>query len=106
MSKQKRRAHRPEFKGRVALEALKGIKTISEIAQENQIHPVQVSTWKKELQQRLPELFCRKNATDPDAEAQARNQVRLERKVGQLLIEKEFLEKKCVELGIDLRERP
>jgi transposase-like protein len=90
----------------VALEALKGIKTVSEIAQENEIHPVQVSAWKKELQGRLGELFERKNAADPDREARERNVARLERKVGQLLIEKEFLEKKCEQLGIDLSERP
>jgi len=46
-----------QFKSRVALEALKGIKTISQIAQDEGIHPVQVSTWKKELQERLPEIL-------------------------------------------------
>lgn len=106
MRKSKRRTHSAEFKARVGLESLKGIKTISEIAQENQVHPVQVSAWKKELQGRLPELFERKNAADPDREARERNLARLERKVGQLLIEKEFLEKKCEQLGIDLSERP
>jgi transposase len=50
----KRRTHSAEFKARVALEALKGIKTINQIAQDEGIHPVQVSTWKKELQERLP----------------------------------------------------
>jgi len=106
MRKSKRRTHRPEFKARVALEALKGIKTVSEIAQENAIHPMQASAWKKELQGRLAEIFERKNAADPEREARERNLVRLERKVGQLLIEKEFLEKKCEQLGIDLSERP
>lgn len=106
MRKTKRRTHSPEFKARVGLEALKGIKTVSEIAQENEIHPVQVSAWKKELQGRLAELFERKNAVDPDQESRERNLARLERKVGQLLIEKEFLEKKCEQLGIDLSGRP
>lgn len=106
MRKTKRRTHSPEFKARVGLEALKGVKTVSEIAQENEIHPVQVSAWKKELQGRLAELFERKNAADPDRESRERNVARLERRVGQLLIEKEFLEKKCEQLGIDLSERP
>jgi transposase-like protein len=106
MRKTKRRTHSPEFKARVGLEALKGIKTISEIAQENEIHPVQVSAWKKELQGRLAELFERKNAADPERESRERNVARLERRVGQLLIEKEFLEKKCKQLGVDLSERP
>ena len=42
--KKKRRIHSAEFKARVALEALKGIKTISQIAQDEGVHPVQVST--------------------------------------------------------------
>jgi len=42
--KKKRRTHSAEFKARVALEALKGIKTISQIAQDEGVHPVQVST--------------------------------------------------------------
>ena len=45
--KGQRRRHDPEFKARVALEALKGIKTIQDIAKEDEIHPVQVSEWKK-----------------------------------------------------------
>lgn len=106
MRKSKRRMHSPEFKARVALEALKGIKTMSEIAQDNEVHPVQVSAWKKDLQGRLAELFARKNAADPDREARERNLERLERKVGQLVIEKEYLEKKCEQLGIDVSERP
>ena len=104
--KRKRRIHSAEFKARVALEALKAIKTISQIAQEEGVHPVQVSHWKKELQQRLPELFA-SQASDRNEKAKAeRDKSRLERKVGQLVIEKEFLEKKCVELGIDLNEKP
>ena len=51
MGKQKRRVHSPEFKARVALEALKGIKTISEIAQENQIHPVRFIRYKNAVQE-------------------------------------------------------
>ncbi|MFN9408607.1 MAG: transposase, partial [Akkermansiaceae bacterium] len=49
--KGQRRRHDPEFKARVALEAIKGIKTIQEIAKEFDIHPVQVSDWKKTMAQ-------------------------------------------------------
>jgi transposase len=52
--KRHRRKHTAEFKARVALEALKGIKTASEIAHEYEIHPVMVSKWKKELISRMP----------------------------------------------------
>jgi transposase-like protein len=104
--KRKRRTHSAEFKARVALEALKGIKTINQIAQDEGIHPVQVSTWKKELLDRLPEVFATAASDRTEADKAERDRARLERKVGQLVIEKEFLEKKCVELGIDLNEKP
>ena len=47
--KAKRRRHDPEFKARVALEALKGVQTIQQIAKDFDIHPVQVSDWKKAM---------------------------------------------------------
>lgn len=104
--KRTRRTHSAEFKARVALEALKGIKTINQIAQDEGVHPVQVSAWKKELLDRLPEVFATSSSGRGEAEKTERDRARLERKVGQLVIEKEFLEKKCVELGIDLNEKP
>ena len=51
--KRKRRTHSAEFKARVALEAIKGIRTINEIAQDEGVLPVQVSTWKKLLMAEL-----------------------------------------------------
>ncbi|WP_169309375.1 transposase, partial [Desulforhopalus sp. IMCC35007] len=47
--KKQRRKHTAAFKARVALEAIKGLKTMSEIAAEFEIHPVMVSNWKKEM---------------------------------------------------------
>lgn len=96
-----RKNHSAAFKARVALEAVQGVKTIAEIAQQNGLHPTQVTTWKKELTQSAEELFVRKNAPDTEKKTLEKNCERLERKVGQLVIEKEWLEKKCVELGID-----
>ena len=55
--KAKRKRHEPEFKARVALEALKGEKTIQQIAKEYEIHPVQVSDWKKAMMERMPEIL-------------------------------------------------
>ena len=57
--KAKRRRHDPEFKVRVALEALKGIKTIQQIAKEFDVHPVQVSEWKKRLGTQAGSVFER-----------------------------------------------
>lgn len=55
--KSKRRRHDPEFKARVALEALKGIKTIQQIAKDFDIHPVQVSEWKKLVSEGATRVF-------------------------------------------------
>lgn len=106
MSKRKRRHLSAEFKARVAKEALQEIKTIHQIAKENEIAPSQVSAWKKELEDRMIELFERKNAANDSAKKQENLIAQLERKVGRQVIEKEFLEKKCLQLGIDLSERP
>ncbi len=54
--KRKRKHLTAEFKARVAAEALKGEKSILQIAQENDIAPTQVSTWKNELEDRMPSL--------------------------------------------------
>lgn len=99
--KKPRRNHSAAFKARIAKEALQGIKTINQIADENQLHPVQVSTWKKELEQNMTLLFERKNATDHKQKELEKHCERLERKLGQTVVEKEFLLKKCEELGID-----
>ena len=96
--KKQRRKHTAEFKARVALEAIKGLETISEIAAKYELHPVQVGNWKKELLERVQEVFERKNAA-PDKETE-QERARLERKVGQLSMEVDWLEKKCVQLGI------
>jgi transposase len=98
-----RRKHTAEFKARVALEAVKGLETINEIAARYELHPVQVGTWKKELLEGAGSLFERKNAkADPEQERRIEE---LERKVGQLTMENVFLEKKSVQLGIPGRGR-
>ena len=55
--KAKRKRHDPEFKARVALEALKGVKTVQQIAKEFDVHPVQVSDWKKKLSTQAGSVF-------------------------------------------------
>ena len=47
----KRKVHQPEFKAKVGVGALRGVKTINEIGQEFGVHPVQVGQWKKEIQE-------------------------------------------------------
>ena len=86
MSKRKRRHLSPEFKARIAKEALQEQKTIQQIAQDNDIAPSQVSAWKKELEERICEIFERKNAASEQAEKDQKRSAQLERKVGQLII--------------------
>ena len=66
--KRQRKQHSAVFKAKVGLEALKGIKTVGEIAREYQVHPNQVSQWKGEVVQRLPEVF----ESGPTVQAQER----------------------------------
>ena len=86
------------FKAKVGLEALKGIKTLAEIAKEYEVHPTQVSQWKTILMERLPEVFTR----GPTAEVkQAEREVaRLHEKVGELTMELDWLKKKSKQLGL------
>jgi len=55
--RKKRKIHTPDFKAKVGLEALRGVKTINEIGQEYTIHPVQVGQWRKEIQEKAKTLF-------------------------------------------------
>ena len=99
--KQKRRNHSSEFKARIALEAIKGLKTVQQIAAENNLHPVQVTQWKGQVLESAAGVFGRgREKVDQTAEAEKQKE-RLERKVGQLVVEVDWLKKKCKELGID-----
>lgn len=82
MSKRKRRHLSAEFKVRIGKEVLEKEKTIQQIAQENDIAPAQVSGCKKELEERLIEIFERKNSrAEPARKVEQRASI-LERRVG------------------------
>ena len=91
--KAKRKRHEPEFKARVALEALKGEKTIQQIAKAYEIHPVQVSDWKKAMIERMPEIFSSGRKKSPE-EQYEREKAQLHAKIGQQAVEIDFLTKK------------
>ena len=93
----KRRQHNPEFKAKVALAALKGIEPVHAIAAKYQVHPVQVSQWKKDLLERLPGVFA--NKPPPSAAEAAAKEDRLYQKIGQLEVELDWLKKKSEELN-------
>lgn len=92
----KRKRHDGAFKAKVGLEALKGIKTVSQIAREYDVHPVQVSQWKNQVLERLPVLF----GSEVEKVADEGMVAKLHEKIGQLTVENDFLKKKCKQLGI------
>lgn len=79
------------FKQKVAIEALKGDRTINEIAKEYGIHPVQVAQWKKTLLDGAALVFERRGRKEKGADVEMAS---LERKIGQLTIEIDWLKKK------------
>jgi transposase-like protein len=94
----KRRRLEAGFKAKVGLEALKGIKTVAQIAREYQVHPNQVSQWKSEVSRCLPEVF--ENGPSVQIQESEKEIERLERKVGQLTMELDWLKKKSRQLGL------
>jgi transposase len=85
----KRKFYTPEFKTQVALEALRGIRTINEIGQEYGVYPVAVGHWKKELQKEAKTLFDGKRGLAPMASH--REPKRLCSEIGKLTIELNWL---------------
>jgi len=86
-----RRRFTGEFKARVALEALRGDKTIQEIASKHKVHPNQVSAWKRQAIDGLGEVFSTgADRAFQDHETEVRD---LHAKIGQLTVERDFLAK-------------
>ncbi len=90
--KNSRRRHGAEFKARVALEAIKGIRTINEIAAEYEVHPSQINKWKKQLLSELPGIFSSRRQKAAQDEEALRD--RLYQQIGQLKVELDWLKKK------------
>ena len=85
--KRPRRNHAPAFKAKVALAALKGDKTLAELAQQFDVHPNQITQWKTQLLERALARFttpAEREAAGPDVKA-------LHAKIGQLAMENDFL---------------
>lgn len=80
----------PAFKKKVALEAIREERSLNEIAQAYEVHPVQVCKWKKELLEGADVIFERKRKKADEED----KIVALERKVGQLAVENDWLKKK------------
>ena len=88
----RRKRYDNRFKAEVAIEAIKNQRTVAQIASEYGVHPNQVSQWKKQVLDQLPDLFTNrrsKSTTDSDPLVDE-----LYRQIGQLKVELDWLQKK------------
>lgn len=96
MSRRPRRNHSPAFKAKVAVEALADGKTIAEIAQKHDVHPNQVTEWRRQLLERAAGVFGAPAVpADPAVDLKS-----LHAKIGQLTLENDFLEGALTKAGL------
>jgi len=89
----KRKQYSNNFKFKIALEAVKGAKTVSQLAAEYNVHPTQIGTWKKQLVQQGKTLYTRPN--DRQQREQQDKEAALYEQIGRLKMELEWLKKKA-----------
>ncbi|CUI05967.1 Mobile element protein [Janthinobacterium sp. CG23_2] len=99
--RKKRTVHTAEFKAKVGLEAVRGVKTMSEIAQAYSVHPVMVGQWKKEILEQSKALFEAKRGPKPVDENASED--RLYGEIGRLKMEVDWLKKKVGGVSTEAR---
>lgn len=95
MAKGTRRKHAASFKAKVALSALTGDKTLTELAQQFEVHPNQITDWKRQLSDRAAEVFGKSSESNPPVDVKA-----MHAKIGQLTLENDFLESALTKAGL------
>lgn len=95
--KRERKQHSAETKAKAALEALRGLRTVNEIASEYAVHPTQVAQWKKQAVAGLSEVFSNGRTRQEQAESELRD--RLYEEIGRLKFELDWLKKKLGRAG-------
>jgi transposase-like protein len=97
MSRRPRRNHSPAFKAKVAIAAIRGERTIAQIADQFDVHPNQVTTWKAQLEGGAAEVFGAGAGTalTPPVDVKA-----LHAKIGELTLENDFLEGALTKAGL------
>jgi putative transposase len=88
----KRRLHSAEFKAKVAMAALRGDRTLSELASAFEVHPIQIAKWKKQAVSALPDIFATRRDTEVDDHEGLK--AALYQEIGQLKMELDWLKKK------------
>src|SRR2546428_4348250 len=96
MMTMQRRQHSAEFKAKVALEAIRGERTINELAAEYGVHPVQITQWKKVVLEEVPKLFS--NRRGAKAKEEEALKAALYQQIGPLKVELDWLKKKVGDL--------
>ena len=91
-----RKRYNGAYKARVALLAIKGEQTTSEIASQYSVHPNQVTLWKKQVLEALPEVFSEGKKKQDENREEVENE--LYRQIGQLKVEVDWLKKKSERL--------
>jgi transposase-like protein len=97
MTKRSRRTHSPAFKAKVALAAIKGEKTLAELAQQFDVHPNQITTWKSQLLEGAAGVFGQEKAEPKAAAVDLKS---LHAKIGELTLANDFLEGALSKAGL------
>ena len=97
MRKRPRRNHTPAFKAKVALAAVKGDKTLAELAQQFDVHPNQITQWKGQLLEGAANVF---GADKAEPKSESIDLKALHAKIGELTLENDFLEGALTKAGL------
>jgi transposase-like protein len=102
VSRRPRRNHSPAFKAKVALEAVRGVKTAAELAKQYDIHPNLITDWKSQLLERASDVFGEGGA---QAQAPSPDLKELHAKIGRQALEIDFLEGALGKVGLPSAKR-
>jgi transposase len=97
MTKRTRRNHTPAFKAKVALAAVKGDRTIAQLAEHFDVHPNQITAWKAQLEGGASDVFGRGSAASAVPAIDVKS---LHAKIGELTLENDFLEGALTKAGL------
>lgn len=96
----KKKQYSPQFKAKVALEAIRGEKTVPELAGQYEIHPTMINSWKRKILEEASKVF-EGESKEKKVEGEAKTQIdELYRQIGQLKVERDFLANRSAQWGL------